>query len=372
LAATQAFAQAPVAPIRGTAVGGFRSVGQPLPQTGGVLSDPSAPTIGSFSGNHDFQGSIEGPCPECGIEEPCESCSDTPFWAHRHGIFAEWIYLRAGNVDIDYALPVDGTASSAVPTGPLGMGDPEHESGFRIGFDICLDEDSSIRTTYHFYESSVADEITPPPGDVIRALTTHPNTLNAFADSNAASSVYDIDFDIVDIDYRHLLIGGCNYGINYSVGARYAKLKQDFDANYIINGATNVNTDIDFDGIGPRIGLDAERLIGRGFLVYTRSAANFLVGDFSANYRQTNIFAGTQANTRFEDDRVVPILEFEAGVGWQSCSGCFSVRAGYYVAGWFNTLTTPTFIDAVQANDYSEADETLTFDGVTVRAEWRF
>ena len=362
LAASPALAQAPVAPIPGGTSSGLRTVGQPVQQ----------PPV--YSGSFDLQGSIEAPCSECGGATPCDTCGEDPFWVHRSGIFADWIFLRAGNVDLDYALPVDGTASSAVPTGPLGVADPHHESGFRVGFDICIDDESSFRATYHFFESNASDSIVPPSGDVIRALTTHPNTLNAFADSNAASARYDIDFQMVDVEYRHLLAGGCDYAINYFVGARYANLDQNFRGNYIINGVTTVDTDIDFDGVGPRFGLDGERRLKHGFLVYTSSAANFLVGEFRADYSQNNIFAGNQATTAFDDDRIVPVLEFELGIGWENCSGCFSVRAGYYIAGWYNTLTTPIFIDSVQAGNFSDADadEVLTFDGLTVRAEWKF
>lgn len=389
LAAMPVLAQTPVASAPGSVAGGQFATrtapaeqpagAQGIKQTGNYYGGTVVGQPANWGGTpvvtgHDISGEFGGTSSECGgAGTPCDACCDEdPFWRHRSGVFADWIFLRAGNVDIDYAVPVDGTASSAVPTGPVGVADPEHESGFRVGFDICLDDESSLRATYHFFESSTDDDIVPPSGDVIRALTTHPNTLNAFSDSNAASAEYDIDFQMVDLDYRHLLLGGCNYGVNYLLGVRYANLDQNFRGNYIINGVTTVDTDIDFDGVGPRIGLDGERRLKHGFLVYSRSAANFLVGEFRGDYSQNNIFAGNQATTAFDDDRIVPVLEFEAGLGWESCSGCFSVRAGYYIAGWFNTMTTPSFIDAVQAHDFTEVDETLTFDGLTVRAELKF
>ena len=163
LAASPAFAQAPVGPIPGTASNGLRTIGQPVQQ---------APV---YNGSLDFQGSIEEPCSSCGGPTPCDTCSEDPFWVHRSGIFAEWIFLRAGNVDIDYALPVDGTASSAVPTGPLGVADPQRDSGFRVGFDIRIDDESSFRATYHFFESSTDDSIAPAPTAIIRVATPAPS-----------------------------------------------------------------------------------------------------------------------------------------------------------------------------------------------------
>jgi hypothetical protein len=39
---------------------------------------------------------------------------------------------------------------------------------------------------------------------------------------------------------------------------------------------------------------------------------------------------------------------------------------------WFNTLTTMEFINAVQANSYDNASDTLHFEGLTASLEWRW
>jgi hypothetical protein len=314
-------------------------------------------------------GAHESDCggPECGA---CESGGC--WWEHRCGVFGEWLFLHAGNFDVPYAMPVDGTASSAVPTGPLGVARPDYDSGFRVGVNWACDETSSLRATFSFFESESSDSIVAPSGDVIRALLTHPTTLNAAADSLFASAEYDIDFDLIDLEYRQLLYGDDRHALNGVLGVRYGHLQQDLRATYAILGTTIVDSHVNFDGIGPRFGLDGERRFHHGFLVYGRTFANFLIGDFNAEYRQSNVFAGTQARTSFDDDRIVPVLEAELGVGWGTKSGCFRVLAGYLVSGWFNSLSTGTFIDGVQTSQLNELDETLTFDGLTVRAELNF
>jgi hypothetical protein len=44
--------------------------------------------------------------------------------------------------------------------------------------------------------------------------------------------------------------------------------------------------------------------------------------------------------------------------------------------GWFNTVTTPGLIRAIQNNDYSGTGnvlkDTMSFDGFTVRAAFQF
>ena len=74
----------------------------------------------------------------------------------------------------------------------------------------------------------------------------------------------------------------------------------------------------------------------------------------------------------YNDDRIVSILELELGMGWQNCCGNFRVTAGYYIGSWFNTLTTAGFIEGVQNNNFVDVDETLSFDGLALRAEYRY
>jgi hypothetical protein len=101
-----------------------------------------------------------------------------------------------------------------------------------------------------------------------------------------------------------------------------------------------------------------------------------LAGHFGATYNQFNVFAGNQGNIDYRSDRIVPVMEMELGVGWVSPGGHVSVGAGYYVGAWFNSVITPDFIDAVQANDFSTSGGNLqsnfTIDGLTFRLGLRF
>jgi hypothetical protein len=101
-----------------------------------------------------------------------------------------------------------------------------------------------------------------------------------------------------------------------------------------------------------------------------------LAGHFSGSYSQHNIFAGNQASTQISEDRLVPQLEFELGVGWVSPKGRVRVSAGYYVGTWFNTITIPGLIQGVQNNNFTTNSnnfrDTLTFDGLVGHVEFRY
>lgn len=144
----------------------------------------------------------------------------------------------------------------------------------------------------------------------------------------------------------------------------------------MLQGSTAVDTHVNFDGVGPRIGLDGYLCCKHGLYLYGRGSANFIAGHFGADYSQFNTFAGDQGEVDYKNDRIVPILELELGVGWTSHSGRVRVMGGYYLAGWFDTVTTGDFIYSVRGNDFTtngnNLRDTVTFDGLMARVEFRF
>lgn len=317
-------------------------------------------------------GACGGACDACC--DPC--CPPCPaFWEHRTGVFAGFLYLRARNVDVAYAQIRNGIdPNTSVPFGLTATASPDYQPGVQGGFNWALSRTASLRATYTYFQSETNDTIVTAAPLVIHSLVTHPSTVTAAADSLVAQARYDIRFQMADIDYRRLLSGGRNHAVNYSIGTRYAHLDQIFRSAQLINGLTNVATDIGFDGVGTKIGLEGERKMrDRGFMMYGRSSASVLIGTFHSNFTQTNVFAPPfQAVTHWDDSRAIAILDYELGGGWQSECGRVRVTAGYYFASWFNAVTTPQFTQAVRTGNFVNLEDTITFDGLTSRVELRW
>lgn len=296
-----------------------------------------------------------------------------PDWPHDTGWFGEFLLLRARDVDIPYATPVDGPILNPVPLGPSSVVGHDYSPGFRVGRTQLLDCGSSLTATFSYYRSDASDSLSLPGGTGwVRPEVTHPNTPAADFDKLAADARYEIDFQIGDIVYQSRLLDGCGRWLDYVAGVRYAHLDQVFESEFSILGIRTVDTAIQFDGIGGRFGLEGEQSLKCGFRVYGQAFANILAGAFSAEYTQNFNLAGLEASASVEDHRLVPQLELEFGLGWQNRSGRFRVRAGYFVGSWFNLTTTPAWLDAVQRDDLDDATETLTFDGLAARVEYRF
>ena len=288
-------------------------------------------------------------------------------------MFGAFLYLNIKGVDLPYATHVDGTTTTAVPLAAPNTLMPDYEPGFRVGFDIALCSEASLRATYTFFESSTTDSVTLPGGTgFLRPDLVHPNTLTVASDRLAAESSYGIDFQTVDLDYRAVWCRGHSHVVNYSLGVRYGNLSQDLRALYTNGDVISVDSEIDFNGVGPRIGLDFERRLGCSRLsVYGNAFATFLAGEFSGDYLQQNLTsATTQATAGLEDTRFVTQLEL--GLGWQNRCGNFRVHGGYMLGGWFNTVTTPGLIKGIQSGSTDGVSDTLTYDGLSLRAEYRF
>jgi hypothetical protein len=333
-------------------------------------SDFSNETLATTSSNTLSSSCGEGNC------SSCDCCID-PMWCHRASVFADVLYLRPGNIDYIYAVEQTGPLPTDSPTGPTGRVGFDADLGFRVGFSIPMSDCSSIVASYTWFETDTQDRITAIAPNVLVFQPGDPSIPNVGTTSIESSANYYIRFQQFDVDYRALLYGTCDSAVNYFAGVRYANLNQNFRAQQDIGvpfGLATVNTEIDFDGFGIGFGLDGiRRSEYSGLLVYGKASSSFVGGEFKADYREVSQFGPNSiiANS-LVDFRVMTILQTELGVGWQSCCGRIRATAGYQVAGWFNALTTGTYILGVQNREFSELFEAISFDGFVGRLEYRF
>jgi hypothetical protein len=352
----------------------------------GVTGDTSAAQLSNVShrrvySDQDCGSTCASEC-DCGVCEECccieECCAG--FWQHRSSIWGGFLYLHAGGVDMAHAIQQNGTGGAGTaPDGRVGVAAPEYEPAFIVGANWALNDCASIWASYTHFESRTTDALAAPPGigGTVNSLVLHPGTLNAGSTSSLVDARYDIDFDMVDINFSRLITGSNRHAINYHVGARYASLEQRFLQSGVFaapTGDIDTSSNIDFDGVGPRIGIDGRGRLGQGgFSIYGNTFLSFLLGEFHSRYQQYDLTTDTrQAYSTWTDARMVPQLESEVGLAWTNCSGCFRVSCGYQLQWWFNSITVGEHVQAVQQSNFVDVGDTITFDGLTTRVEWRF
>ncbi len=295
----------------------------------------------------------------------------------RYDIWGGGILLRPRNAEVAYAVPIDGPISpqlgNGVQNGRTGVIDPDHETGFRFGVSISKGNCVGLMSQWTRLQTHTTDVIKAAAPDVLRSLVTHPLGDNAASDGLTSTARLDIDFDQVDLAFRMPWRRRCDWCAEFLWGVRYGYLNQEFSSTLDFNGQTKVETDTDFHGVGPRLGLLAQRRIGdRGVYAYSQGDASFLFGNFSADYTQDNTFSGRVVETGWESGRVVPQLDYELGVGVTTFGGRLRTQIGYRVSAWYNSVRTNEFISSVRTNDYDDLGDVISFDGLSFRTELRF
>ena len=320
---------------------------------------------------------------DCG-GEGCAGCCDEVccgIYQPRCSFYVDWLNLQVTDGDVAHAQQQDGIGGAGtVPFGRIGTADIDYDSAVRMGGSIGCDPCSGFTWSFTNFESYDEDRVNPPflpgGGGAVGSLVHHPGA-QITASVGPVVAAYDIDFRLADAMCRRFLAGGPCYAVNYSFGVQYGHLEQFFLQEGVFSGGQSGTidtfTNIDFDGAGVKAGLDVERSLCWGFMTYGRLTAAIMTGQFSSRYNMVNTTTEVLlARSVWKDDRVVPQLEYELGLGWTSPSGHWRFTTGYMLSHWANVVTTPEFIDAVQADNYVDVDGNLTFDGAVSRVELRW
>lgn len=309
----------------------------------------------------------------------CDGCYCQKWFA-----FGEFLYLRARNSEVAWAVPINDAQSG--PTyfdpvfqrGTVAVADLDAQPGFRFGVGRFLDECSYIGVTYTQFDgntNSVSSAVAP--ADNLRSLVSHPRAFNAASDYLDGRATYDIQFKNLDLDYHSLIAWCCDYQVGYTIGARYAELQQSFRADFTANGNEFVQTNVDFYGAGLKIGLDGERYgYNRNLFVYGKTFLSLLGGENKADYVNDSTVAPARTNTAWKAGKIVTMYDLELGAGWQNCNGNFRLSAGYMYSMYYNVVRTNEWINAVQHNNFADPSDNfngmMSFDGFVTRVEARW
>ena len=219
------------------------------------------------------------------------------------GIFGEVLYLNVRDAEVPFAVPQDGIGlPGTTPMGPVSSVEPDFELAFRVGVTWALGIDSHFGAAYSWYEADETATAEAAGANVINPLAMFPGTFNAGFTAQEATANQAIEFQLADLDY-HAIAHKCErYWYGYFAGVRYATLDQQFDVTYpfaLPDGTTTVTTNVDFNGIGLRLGLEGERQFTPNYklVVYGIGTVNLLAGEFDASYVQVNQFGGTEVST---------------------------------------------------------------------------
>ncbi len=322
-------------------------------------------------------GCADPTCTTAGCDGDC--CGGG--YCHCWSVFGEFLYMRARDAEVAYAVPIDGNITDpsdpAFQVGGVQVVDPNYQPGFRFGFTRTCSECSLVAVTYSQLDADANDSLVVPGGvgNVVARSLVSPLPINSAIDTLDAEAHLFVQFKVLDVDYKSLIAYCDDYRLAFMVGARFAKLNQEFDALFETNGFDTVDTDVEFEGAGIKLGLEGERFgRNRHCFVYGKGSVSLLGGESRASYFGSNNTDAVLVDTEWEAGRMVTITDLEAGFGWQNHCGNLRLSAGYSFSSWYNVVRTNEWINAVQKNNFSDESDNLfsfiSFDGITARIEY--
>lgn len=316
----------------------------------------------------------------CGCGD-ASCCDDCPGWCHRINVFGEFLYLRPRNAEIAYAVPINGNLAPGgqVQIGPVATLDPDYEPAFRGGVGFTLNECSAVVATYTNFESRTLDAVQlvggGPDNPALWPLILSPFVFNPNILTLDAAALMDLNFELIDVDYKGLIAYNCDYRVNYVVGARYAQLDQLVAATYTAGVTTNnVVSAVNFDGAGLKLGLEGEYYACNSqFYAYGKGYASMIGGEFRTSYFSASDADPSIVDTSWSAGRLIGIYDLEVGVGWRNCCDSIRLSVGYSYSIWTNVVKNNEWINSVQQNNFVDPSDNyrglLTFDGLTAKAE---
>lgn len=291
--------------------------------------------------------------------------------------FAEWVYLRPTNRSLDYAVIQDDTRE-IVGLGSNKSVTPDYTSGFRIGsrVDFGSGIDAMASWTHFFAEEGDGPLTIPtePPGTArILATLAHPATPSAGEygpEADSARGRFDWKYDNYDLEVGRTLEVG-KLDLRLFGGVRHSNIDEHFRVTY--DGGDfdmgRVSSDVGYWGVGPRVGAGGDWHLPWGLSVFGKAGGSLLVGEAESETVQRDNDDETLVAEIHSDFGVVvvPVVDIQAGVGWETPLGewgLVALRAGYEFQNFFNMIDHGTWADDVAVGSMSEDSTSLGVDGV--------
>jgi hypothetical protein len=289
------------------------------------------------------------------------------------------LYLRATNSDLDYAtsfaFPVVNTASTL-----NAAADPNFNWGFyaQVGYLFpCTGNDITLGYTYLRNNESNSIVTAPPAPNRFISLTPFGGlNLGLVGFFSAANVKAEFDLNAVDLDMGQRFTTD-GYDMRMFAGLRYASINHTLSSNGV-NGIvilTNSGTQkftSDYQGVGPRIGMDGRYCLQSGFGLDANFSTALLVGNIDAKYDASSVVILATPNARYQANsgsrtRVVPVLEAKLGADYvyisDNCSkSSLMFEAGYQVTNYFNAIDHVRLVNGFTVISQNSTSD-VAFDG---------
>ncbi|NJK52954.1 MAG: hypothetical protein HC936_09200 [Leptolyngbyaceae cyanobacterium SU_3_3] len=267
-----------------------------------------------------------------------------------------------------------GTALAA--SGELATVDYDRSTALRIGLGYRPQNTAwEIGATHTFFDTDGAASATRPANGFLFSTRSHP-LQNDSAETADAKAKFN--YNVTDAELAYNFKVGRGLGVRLFSGLRFSDIRQSTAVTYNGRDYTNGRIDVsnDFNGFGPRLGVEARVLMGSGFSLFTRGSAALLFGQQTSSFRETDRNgADVIADLGSDRQQTVPVVDLAIGLDWVaplSNAAKLNLSVGYEYQQWFNVLDNIRFVDAASPGVFSQSQSNLSLHGFFVKTGLQF
>jgi len=293
-------------------------------------------------------------------DEGC--CSD---WT----VYADWLYWRVRNCNLDYALITDSDTANYEDVRSV---EPSYSNGYRVGiqqFDNCRYLEAFYTHLHSEDDSSIGTLVIP-------SIIATRQWKGVLAPARAQSE-YEIDYDVVDIVGGYAKNPCCNLQTYFFGGLKLAFIDQEINTRYTdtANRVILNEQSIDMNAYGIDVGFGANYTIGNCLNLFGRFSYDLMAANYERVTTQNALLAASSTESFTLDDNCwtsLNIVNLSFGIGYESnFCGCWvnslAVYFGYEFHQYLDMLDFYSVeIGSVQPS-FSRGNPAFGVDGLILR-----
>jgi hypothetical protein len=243
-----------------------------------------------------------------------------------------YLYWQARQENLDLGFNSNHTLIASISTvSKVKHPNFTYRSGFKfgLGYDSSYDNWDAF-AEYTWFHSSIKTDMVPGGTNVVFPVQGHPiadpsDIVNDIAYFGSASQYWNLKIDIADLSLARAYYSGTKLTIRPYFGARGAWIRQIANSNYydgittgdgIALGTVLVKNRSVSQGIGPRLGMDSNWLVGYGFRLIGNASGDILYTRYDV--RNSQVTEGVTTTIKDKQDFLRSHTALDMGFGWGS------------------------------------------------------
>lgn len=293
---------------------------------------------------------------------------------------ADYLYMTIDEGGQDYVITQYMAGPMLMgPGGTIEQVEADWDSGFRVGFGYRLPYDGWEANARYTRFHTENDDTTTDANNELQAVLVHPDWWAAVVNNfDFARATLKHKYDQVDIELGRRSKISENLSVRLFGGLQYTGIQRKLRAQYerTWTGAqTIVDSNMDMDAFGLRVGADTDWNITPKLSIYTNASGSLLSGKFKYKFSEENYNPNyTTYDLNEKLHQVVPALQLAAGITYSTAlnnSLDLSLSVGYEFTKFFN-FPISRFVDDVVDGTIVDSSKDFGLHGLVARGRLDF